>query len=40
LLPLPWLRRLVTGLEQRRPEFAPGSVRVGFVMGKVALGQV
>jgi hypothetical protein len=28
----PWLRRLVAG-------FDPGSVRVGFVVGKVALGQ-
>jgi hypothetical protein len=35
-----WLRRLVAGLPPRRPIFAPGSVHVGFVMGKVALGQV
>jgi hypothetical protein len=37
---LPWLRRLVVGLSPRRIGFAAGSVRVGFVMEKVALGQV
>jgi hypothetical protein len=37
---LPWLRRLVTGLSPRRTGFAPGSVCVGFVVGKVVLGQV
>jgi hypothetical protein len=31
-----WLRRLVAGLSLRRP----GSVHVGFVVDKVALGQV
>jgi hypothetical protein len=36
----PWLRRLVTGLSPRRPVFDPGSVHVGFVVNKVALGQV
>jgi hypothetical protein len=28
------------GLSPRRPGFAPGSVHVGFVVDKVALGQV
>jgi hypothetical protein len=28
------------GLSPRRPGFAPGSIRVGFVVDKVALGQV
>jgi hypothetical protein len=37
---LPWLRRLVTGLSPRRTGFAPESVCVGFVVGKVVLGQV
>ena len=37
---VPWLRRLVAGLSSRRPGFDPGSVRVGFVVDKVALGQV
>jgi hypothetical protein len=37
---VPWLRRLVTGLSPRRPGFDPGSVHVGFVVNKVALGQV
>jgi hypothetical protein len=32
----PWLRLLVPSLSLRRP----GSVRVGFVMDKVAVGQV
>jgi hypothetical protein len=35
-----WPRRLVAGLSLWRPRFAPGSVRVGFVVDKVALGQV
>jgi hypothetical protein len=35
-----WLRWSVTGLSQQRPSFMPGSVRVGFVVDKVALGQV
>jgi hypothetical protein len=39
-LAVPWLKRLVAGLSPRRPEFAPGSIHVGFVVGKVALGQV
>jgi hypothetical protein len=37
---VPWLRRLVVGLPPRRPGFDPGSVHVGFVVDKVALGQV
>jgi hypothetical protein len=37
---VPWLRRLAAGLPQRRPGFDPGSVYVGFVVDKVALGQV
>jgi hypothetical protein len=36
---VPWLRRLVAGLPQRRPGFDPGLVYVGFVVDKVALGQ-
>jgi hypothetical protein len=36
---VPWLRRLVA-LPPRKPGFDPGSVHVGFVMGKVVLGQV
>jgi hypothetical protein len=37
---VPWLRRLVAGLSPQRPGFDPGSVHVGFVVEKVALGQV
>jgi hypothetical protein len=37
---VPWLRSLVAGLSPRRPRFAPGSIRVGFVVDKVALEQV
>jgi hypothetical protein len=36
---VPWLRSLVAGLSLRRPGFAPGSIHVGFVVDKVALGQ-
>jgi hypothetical protein len=36
---VPWLRRLVAGISPQRTGFAPGSVRVGFVVDKVALGQ-
>jgi hypothetical protein len=36
----PWLRRLVAGLSSRRPGFDPGSVHVGFMVDKLALGQV
>jgi hypothetical protein len=35
-----WLRRLAAGLPPRKPGFNPGSVHVGFVVDKVALGQV
>jgi hypothetical protein len=35
---VPWLRQLVPGLSP--PGFDPGSVHVGFVVDKVALGQV
>jgi hypothetical protein len=31
---------IVTGLSPRRPGFAPRSIHVGFVVDKVALGQV
>jgi hypothetical protein len=34
------LSRLVAGLPPRRPGFDPGLVHVGFVVDKVALGQV
>jgi hypothetical protein len=37
---VPWLRRLAAGLPPWRPRFDPGSVHVGFVVDKVALGQV
>jgi hypothetical protein len=40
VMAVPWLRRLVVGLSPRRPGFDPGSVHVGFVVDKVALGQV
>jgi hypothetical protein len=36
---MPWLRQLVASLSPQRPGFYPGSVRVGFVVEKVALGQ-
>ena len=38
-LAVPWLRRSVAGLPPRRPGLDPGSVHVGFVVEKVALGQ-
>jgi hypothetical protein len=38
-LAVPWLRSLIAGLSPRRPGFAPGSINVGFVVDKVALGQ-
>jgi hypothetical protein len=37
---VPWLRWLVAGFSPRRPELAPSSVHVGFVVNKVALRQV
>jgi hypothetical protein len=39
-LAMPWLRLLVAGLLARRPLFVPRSVHVGFIVDKVALGQV
>jgi hypothetical protein len=36
----PYLKRLVAGLPPRRTGFEPGSGQVGFVVDKVALGQV
>jgi hypothetical protein len=37
---VPWLRRLVADLSPQRPGFDPGSAHVGFVVDKLALGQV
>ena len=37
---VPWLRRSVAGLSPWMPGFDPRSVHVGFVVDKVALGQV
>jgi hypothetical protein len=37
---MPWLRRLVAGLSPRRPGFDPWLLHVGFMVDKVALGQV
>jgi hypothetical protein len=37
---VPWLRQLAAGLPPRRPGFDPGSAHVGFVVDKLALGQV
>jgi hypothetical protein len=34
------VKRLVAGLSLRRPGFAPGSIHVGFVVDRVAMGQV
>ena len=34
------VRRLVAGLPPRRPGFNPGSAHVGFLVDKVALGEV
>jgi hypothetical protein len=39
-LAVPWLKRLVAVLPQRKSGFDPGSVHVGFVVDKVALEQV
>ena len=36
----PWLRWLVTSILPREPEFDPGSIRVWFVVGRVAGDQV
>jgi hypothetical protein len=35
-----WLRRLAASLSRRRPVFAHALVHVGFVVDRVALGQV
>jgi hypothetical protein len=40
LLDVPWLWRLVAGLSPRSPVFSPGSLRMGFVVDKVAIRQV
>jgi hypothetical protein len=37
---VPCLRWLAVGLTPRSPRFEPGSIHVGLVMDKVALGQV
>jgi hypothetical protein len=37
---VPWLMHLVTSLSLQRPWFMLMSVHVGFVVDKVALGQV
>jgi hypothetical protein len=37
---VPYFRRLFAGLSPQRSGFAPESVHVGFVVDKVALGQV
>jgi branched-subunit amino acid transport protein len=37
---MPWLKRLVAGLLSRKPGFTPGLIHVGFVVDRVALGQV
>jgi hypothetical protein len=37
---VPQLKRLVAGFPPRRPRFEPGSSHVGFLVDKVALGQV
>jgi hypothetical protein len=37
---VPWFRQLVAGLSPRRPVLDPGSIHVGFVVDKMALGQV
>jgi len=37
---VPFVRRLVAGLSPRRPELNPRSVYLGFMVERVALGQV
>jgi hypothetical protein len=37
---VPWYRWLATNLSLQRPGFIPRSVRVEFVMDKLALGQI
>jgi hypothetical protein len=36
-MPVPWLRRLSAGLSSRGPKFDPGSIRIRFLMDKLAL---
>jgi hypothetical protein len=38
IMAVPWLRRIVAGLSPRRLGFDPGSVHMGFLVDKVALG--
>jgi hypothetical protein len=40
VMAVPWLRSLVKGLSPLRLGFAPRSIDVGFMVDKVALGQV
>jgi hypothetical protein len=40
MMAMPWLKWLVTGLSLQRAGFLPKSIHVGFVVDKVALGQV
>jgi hypothetical protein len=40
MLSVLWLRWLVAGFSLWRPDFLLGSVHMGFVVDKVALGQV
>jgi hypothetical protein len=40
LVSMPQLRLLITGLSLQRSWFTPGSLHVGFVVDKVALGYV
>jgi hypothetical protein len=35
-----WLKQSVTSQSPQRPEFSPRPVHVGFVVDKVALGEV
>jgi hypothetical protein len=37
---VPWLRRLFAGLSQQSPGFVPGIILVGFVVDRMAVGQV
>jgi cytochrome b subunit of formate dehydrogenase len=40
MIAVTWLRSLVAGFSLRKPGFSHRSVRVGFVVGKVALGRL
>jgi hypothetical protein len=40
IMAMPWLRQLVASLSLQRNEFLPGLVHIGFVVDKVALGQI